>query len=94
VSAILYLIDSQIKVIEELYEIAQGTFWDPDDPCYNRNVIRLLSSPIHKGKTLRVLSAAFEIVLSERRAYAEKFKGLKENGRKTQSMVCYICFPR
>jgi len=94
VSAILYLIDSQIKVVEELYEMAQGTFWDPHDPCYNRNVIRLLSSPIHKGKAFQIISAAFEIVLSERRAYAEKFERLKESGRKTQAMVCYIYFTR
>lgn len=91
-SAILNLIDSQIKVVEELYEIAQGTFWNPYDPCYNRNVIRLLSSPIHKGKSLQILSAAFEMVLSERKAYAEKFEGMKENGRKTQAIVCYIYF--
>ncbi|KAF8541756.1 hypothetical protein BDD12DRAFT_803442 [Trichophaea hybrida] len=89
-STILHLIDSQISVIEKLYEIARGCFWDPYDPCYNRNVIRLLASPLHKEVTLRLISEAFETVLLERKTYAEKFKSLKNNGRKTLRLLVHL----
>jgi hypothetical protein len=89
-TAILILIDSQIRVLDELYEIVKCICRDPFDPCYNQNTVRLHYSYQENANPLEVLSPAFDIALSERNSYRQKFKGLIKSGEKAQTLVSCI----
>jgi hypothetical protein len=88
--AILGLIESQIQVLDELYEIVKCICRDQFDPCYNQNTVRLVYSYSRENNALNILSPAFEMALSERKSYREKFKGLIKNGEKAQTTVSRI----
>jgi len=88
--AILGLIESQIQVLDELYEIVKCICRDLPDPCHNQNTVRLVYSHPQEENPLMILSPAFVMALSERKSYWEKFKGLIKNGEKAQTTVSRI----